>query len=170
MNNHADPLNLIICGTGGQGNVLISRLLGRALTDNGYKVTIGDTFGAAQRGGAVFSSMRISKKKYYGPLVQEGQADVLLSLEPLESLRILNTYGNPEIATVSNSQPIYPVDYPDVLTSQGGEVVLRYDSNAAAGIGFRGNYRVVTFGFPFETISTAQERQMVMEKVLQYLR
>ncbi len=109
MNNHADPLNLIICGTGGQGNVLISRLLGRALTDNGYKVTIGDTFGAAQRGGAVFSSLRISKKMYYGPLVQEGQADVLLSLEPLESLRILKTYGNPEIATVSNSQPIYPV-------------------------------------------------------------
>ena len=121
MNNHADPLNLIICGIGGQGNVLISRLLGRTLTDNGYKVTIGDTFGAAQRGGAVFSSMRISKKKFYGPLVQEGQADVLLSLEPLESLRLLNAFGNPEIATVSNSQPIYPVGvlserdtYPDM--------------------------------------------------------
>ena len=121
MNNHADPLNLIICGIGGQGNILISRLLGRTLTDNGYKVTIGETFGAAQRGGAVFSSLRISKKMYYGPLVQEGQADVLLSLEPLESLRILKTYGNPEIATVSNSQPIYPVGvlseretYPDL--------------------------------------------------------
>ncbi len=121
MNNHADPLNLIICGIGGQGNILISRLLGRTLTDKGYKVTIGETFGAAQRGGAVFSSLRISKKMYYGPLVQEGQADVLLSLEPLESLRILNTYGNPEIATVSNSQPIYPVGvlserdtYPDM--------------------------------------------------------
>ena len=57
MNNHADPLNLIICGIGGQGNILISRLLGRTLTDKGYLVTIGETFGAAQRGGAVFSSI-----------------------------------------------------------------------------------------------------------------
>lgn len=109
MNTQPDPLNLIICGIGGQGNILISRLIGRTLTDKGYLVTIGETFGAAQRGGAVFSSLRISKKKYYGPLVQQGQGDIVLSLEPLEALRILNTYGNPEMVTVTNSQPIFPV-------------------------------------------------------------
>jgi indolepyruvate ferredoxin oxidoreductase beta subunit len=121
MNIQQDPLNLIICGIGGQGNILISRLIGRTLTDKGYFVTIGETFGAAQRGGAVFSSLRISQKKYYGPLVQQGQADIVLSLEPLESLRILNNYGNPDVITVTNSLPIYPVGvlskrtvYPDL--------------------------------------------------------
>ena len=121
MNIQQDPLNLIICGIGGQGNILISRLIGRTLTDKGYFVTIGETFGAAQRGGAVFSSLRISQKKYYGPLVQQGQADIVLSLEPLESLRILNSYGNPDVITVTNSLPIYPVGvlskrtvYPDL--------------------------------------------------------
>ncbi|MBW1863377.1 MAG: indolepyruvate oxidoreductase subunit beta [Deltaproteobacteria bacterium] len=109
MSNQPDPFNLIICGIGGQGNILVSRLIGRTLTDKGYFITIGETFGAAQRGGAVFSSLRISQKKYYGPLVQQGQADIVMSLEPLESLRILNSYGNPDVVTVTNSQPIYPV-------------------------------------------------------------
>ncbi len=121
MSTQPDPFNLIICGIGGQGNILVSRLIGRTLTDKGYFVTIGETFGAAQRGGAVFSSLRISQKKYYGPLVQQGQADIVMSLEPLESLRILNSYGNPDVVTVTNSQPIYPVGvlskrtvYPDL--------------------------------------------------------
>jgi indolepyruvate ferredoxin oxidoreductase beta subunit len=109
MKSQHDPLNLIACGVGGQGNILISRMIGRVLTRNDYLVTIGETFGAAQRGGPVFSSLRISKKKYYGPLIPEGKAHVILGLEPLETPRILNTYGNPHVITVTNFHPIYPV-------------------------------------------------------------
>ncbi|MEE9611873.1 MAG: indolepyruvate oxidoreductase subunit beta [Desulfatiglandales bacterium] len=109
MKSQHDPLNLIVCGVGGQGNILISRMTGRILTRNGYLVTIGETFGAAQRGGPVFSSLRISKEKYYGPLIPEGKAHVVLSLEPMETLRILMTYGNPQVITLTNSRPIYPV-------------------------------------------------------------
>jgi len=61
MSSQPDPLNLIMCGVGGQGNILISRLTGRALSRKGYFVTVGETFGSAQRGGAVFSGLRISK-------------------------------------------------------------------------------------------------------------
>ena len=121
MKSQHDPLNLIVCGVGGQGNILISRMIGRILTRNGYKVTIGETFGAAQRGGPVFSSLRISKRKYYGPLIPEGKAHVILSLEPIETLRTLETYGNPQVATLTNFHPIYPVGvlskrlvYPDL--------------------------------------------------------
>lgn len=121
MKSQPDPKNLIICGVGGQGNILISRLIGRTLSKKGYFVTIGETFGAAQRGGAVFSSLRISNTKNYGPLVPGGQGHVILSLEPLETLRTLNIYGNPDITTVSNFHPIYPVGvlakrltYPDL--------------------------------------------------------
>jgi indolepyruvate ferredoxin oxidoreductase, beta subunit len=115
-----DPLNVVICGTGGQGNILISRLLGRALTKNGFFVTIGETFGAAQRGGAVNSGMRISRKKSYAPLIPKGKAHVILGLEPLEALRTLRAYGNENVITITNTQPVYPIgvlsgkySYPD---------------------------------------------------------
>jgi len=117
-----DPLNLIVCGVGGQGNILISRMIGRILSNKGYYITIGETFGAAQRGGAVHSSMRISKKRYYGPLIPKGKGHIILSLEPLETLRILAAYGNEKVLTISNTQPIYPVgvaagkiQYPDLV-------------------------------------------------------
>lgn len=104
-----DPQNLIVCGIGGQGNILLSRMIGRILTGKGYRVNIGETFGAAQRGGSVYSSMRVSREHDFGPLVPEGSAHLILSLEPLETLRMLQLYGNPDILTVTNVQPIYPV-------------------------------------------------------------
>ena len=104
-----DPLNLIICGVGGQGNILISQLIGRALMKKGFLVTRGETFGASQRGGAVMSNIRISAKETYGPLIPEGKAHVILSLEPLETVRILQKYGNPEVVCVTNTHPIVPI-------------------------------------------------------------
>ena len=64
-----DPFNLVVCGVGGQGNVLASRLVGGILVEQGYKVTIGETYGASQRGGSVMSHVRISKTQQYGPLM-----------------------------------------------------------------------------------------------------
>lgn len=55
-----DPYNLIITGVGGQGNVLASKLLAGILVNRGLQVTIGETFGASQRGGSVMSHLRIS--------------------------------------------------------------------------------------------------------------
>jgi indolepyruvate ferredoxin oxidoreductase beta subunit len=103
-----DPLNIIITGVGGQGNVLLSQLAGKALVRNGYHATIGETYGASQRGGAVMSHLRVSREKQYGPLIAQGQADVVLGLEPLETMRVLAQYGNPDVIVVSNSRPIFP--------------------------------------------------------------
>jgi len=104
-----DPLNVIVTGVGGQGNVLISQLMGRALVRAGYHVTIGETYGASQRGGAVMSHLRISRQAQYGPLIPHGQADVILGLEPVETLRVLGQYGNPGVTVVTNSRPVYPL-------------------------------------------------------------
>jgi len=109
MTWNRDPQNLIVCGIGGQGNILLSRMIGRILTGKGYRVNIGETFGAAQRGGSVYSSMRVSRNRDFGPLVPLGSGHLILSLEPLETLRMLQFYGNPDILTVTNIQPIYPV-------------------------------------------------------------
>ncbi len=104
-----DPLNLIICGVGGQGNILISGLIGNALMKKGYHVTIGETFGASQRGGAVFSTLRMSTKKSYGPLIPQGKAHLILGLEPLETLRMLQRYGNPGVVCVTNTHPVLTI-------------------------------------------------------------
>ena len=104
-----DPLNVIVTGVGGQGNVLISQLMGRALVRAGYHVTIGETYGASQRGGAVMSHLRVSRQAQYGPLIPQGQANVILGLEPVETLRVLGQYGNPGVTVITNSRPVYPL-------------------------------------------------------------
>jgi indolepyruvate ferredoxin oxidoreductase beta subunit len=115
-----DPYNLIVCGVGGQGNILIARLIGRVLARDGYGVNIGETFGAAQRGGGVFSSLRVSKKRSYSPLVPAGRGHGIVGLEPLETLRMIHRFGNPGVFVLSNDRMVYPVDvlggrdqYPD---------------------------------------------------------
>lgn len=105
-----DPLNLIIGGVGGQGNVLMALLVGRALVNQGLVAGVGDTYGVSQRGGAVASHVRMSKDRSYGPLIPAGHADVILTLEPAEALRLLSQLGNPNTVVITNSRPVYPPD------------------------------------------------------------
>lgn len=62
-----EPFNLIICGVGGQGNIMASGLVGLAATAAGFKVVVGETYGASQRGGSVMSHLRFSHARDYGP-------------------------------------------------------------------------------------------------------
>ena len=103
-----EPLNIIITGVGGQGNVLLSQLVGKVLVRGGFHTTIGETYGASQRGGAVMSHLRVSRRMQYGPLIGEGQADVIVGLEPIETLRVLAQYGNADVTVITNSRPVFP--------------------------------------------------------------
>jgi indolepyruvate ferredoxin oxidoreductase beta subunit len=105
-----DPLNLIITGVGGQGNVMISLIVGNAFVRDGFFVTVGETYGASQRGGPVMSHMRISKHTQYSPFIPDGHADIVLGMEPVETLRMLGKYGNPNVITIMNPRPIYSID------------------------------------------------------------
>ncbi|MEA1971248.1 MAG: indolepyruvate oxidoreductase subunit beta [Thermodesulfobacteriota bacterium] len=114
-----DPYNIVITGVGGQGNVMASRLLGNMLVGKGYYVTIGETFGASQRGGSVMSHMRISGKSIWSPQIPEYKADLIIAIEPVEGIRVLARYGNLAVKLLCNSHPVYPssvirgeVDYP----------------------------------------------------------
>jgi indolepyruvate ferredoxin oxidoreductase beta subunit len=104
-----DPYNLVITGVGGQGNVLGSRILSNMLVSRGYYVTIGETFGASQRGGSVMSHIRISGKCVWSPQIPRGKADLIIALEPVEALRVLMTYGNSDVKVLANTRPVYPV-------------------------------------------------------------
>jgi len=116
-----DPYNIIITGVGGQGNVMASKVLSNMLVHKGYHVTIGETFGASQRGGSVMSHVRVSAQSAWSPQIPKGRADIVVSLEPIEAIRILKTYGNPHVKVLMNTRPIYPVgvisgelDYPSL--------------------------------------------------------
>jgi indolepyruvate ferredoxin oxidoreductase beta subunit len=104
-----DPINVIITGVGGQGNVLASRVLAGMLVNAGFYVTIGETFGMSQRGGSVMSHLRISKKSILSPQIPLGKADIIIALEPVEALRVLTRYGNPDVTVLVNSRVVYPI-------------------------------------------------------------
>ena len=116
-----DPYNVIITGVGGQGNVMASRVVGNMLSEKGFKVTIGETFGASQRGGSVMSHLRISADATWSPQIPRGCAHMVVALEPIEALRVLMVYGNPETKVLCNTRAIQPVtvicgdsDYPSL--------------------------------------------------------
>jgi indolepyruvate ferredoxin oxidoreductase beta subunit len=79
------------------------------LVARGYQVTIGETFGASQRGGSVMSHLRVSRNGAWSPQIPQGKADLVVSLEPSETIRVLAGYGSPTTQSVCNDRPIYPV-------------------------------------------------------------
>lgn len=103
-----DPYNIIITGVGGQGNVTASKVLGNMLVRTFY-ITVGETFGASQRGGAVASHIRVSRKSVWSPQIPRERADLIAALEPAEALRVFGEYGNKDSWLIINTRPVYPV-------------------------------------------------------------
>ncbi len=150
MARKAETYNVIITGVGGQGNVLSSQLIGQALVGKGYFVTIGETYGASQRGGSVMSHIRISSRKQLSPLIPQGKADIVVGLEPVETLRVLTMYGNPRTVVLCNTRPIYPVDvtsgnekYPEA-----GEIRSALESLSSKVYSLRATERAMEMGSP----------------------
>ena len=104
-----DPLNIVVCGIGGQGNVLAAEILGSAMCDRGCRVAVGETYGASQRGGSVMSHVRVSNQWDPSVLISAGEAHIIIGFEPLETLRIARKYAGPETVTVYDPRPVYPL-------------------------------------------------------------
>ena len=105
-----DPLNIIISGVGGQGNILASDLLSRTFCEAGYFVSVGETYGATQRGGSVVSHVRLSRRHAYGPLIPLNEAHLIVGFEPLEVYRILRGHGHSDARVVMNTRPFFPLE------------------------------------------------------------
>lgn len=104
-----DPYNVIITGVGGQGNVMASRVVGNMLSRKNLNITIGETFGASQRGGSVMSHLRISEASYWSPQIPKGKCHLVISLEPTEAIRVLMNYGNPNVKVLCNTRPVHAI-------------------------------------------------------------
>ena len=117
--------NIMIVGVGGQGTLLTSRILGGIIQAAGYDVKLSEVHGMAQRGGSVVTFVRYGDK-VYEPIVEEGQADVLIAFERLEAMRYAHFLKKDGVLIV-NDQRMDPMtvvtgaaEYPeDILETLG---------------------------------------------------
>ena len=99
--------SLLLVGVGGQGTILVSKILSEALISEGYDVKMSEIHGMAQRGGSVTTQIRFGKK-VYSPTINTGEADVLVSFEKLEAARyvpLLKKGGT----LIVNEEEIWPL-------------------------------------------------------------
>jgi len=139
--------NIMIVGVGGQGTLLTSRILGGLMADAGYDVKISEVHGMAQRGGSVVTFVRYGDK-VAEPIVEEGQADVLIAFERLEALRYAHFLKKDGVLIV-NDERIDPMPvvtgaarYPEQILEDLGREYTVYSIDAMAEAKKLGNQRV----------------------------
>ena len=116
--------NIVLCGVGGQGTVLASRLISAAAMAKGVPVMSAETIGMAQRGGSVFSHLRLGEG-VYSPMIARGEADLILAFEPGEAVRML-PYLKAGGQVVVSSRPVMPVTATLSGASYSAEEMIRF--------------------------------------------
>jgi indolepyruvate ferredoxin oxidoreductase, beta subunit len=149
-----DVKNILLVGVGGQGTILVSKILSTGLLDAGYDVKMSEVHGMAQRGGSVSSQVRFGPK-VYSPIIGKGQADILVSFETMEALRWLE-YLNPAGKAIVNdhqipSAPIlmgkaeYPEGVLEIIQAKVNTKVVKA-GDIAAELGNTRTMNIVLFG------------------------
>ena len=106
--------DIILAGVGGQGILSIAYVIDNAALADGLQFKQAEVHGMAQRGGAVQSHLRLSSGPVWSDLIPKGEADMILSVEPLEALRYFD-YLRPDGIVVTSSAPFKNIsDYPDL--------------------------------------------------------
>ncbi len=123
-----DKLNIMIVGVGGQGTLLASRILGNVAMKMNFDVKVSEVHGMAQRGGSVVTYVKLAKK-VYSPIIEKGEADIILAFEQLEALRWMEYLKNGG-SYIINEQRIDPIPvilgkekYPEGIIGKINEVV-----------------------------------------------
>ena len=112
--------NIMIVGVGGQGTLLASKMLGRVLLDQGFDVKVSEVHGMSQRGGSVVTYVRFGDR-VCSPVIDRGEADVILSFEQLEAARWLE-YLKPGDCLVLNNSKVLPARLFGVKEGTGAKV------------------------------------------------
>lgn len=106
--------DIILAGVGGQGILSIAAVIGMAALDLGLQLKQAEVHGMSQRGGDVHSNLRISDKEIYSDLIPYGQADLIISVEPMESLRYLPWLAKDGWLITNDVPHVNIPDYPDM--------------------------------------------------------
>ena len=124
--------SIMIVGVGGQGTLLASRILGSVLGTAGYEVKVSEVHGMSQRGGSVVAYIRYGEK-VYSPVIEKGQADMIVSFEQLEAARYVSYLkkGGHIITSTQQIDPmpvitgaaVYPEDIIGKLKAEGVDVI-----------------------------------------------
>ncbi|MCR5737535.1 MAG: indolepyruvate oxidoreductase subunit beta [Eubacterium sp.] len=116
--------DILVCGVGGQGTVLASKLIASAFMSEGETVHSAETIGMAQRGGSVTSHIRVGDAAY-SPLIPRGKADMILAFEPAEAVRNLS-YLKKDGIVIVNSEPVKPITESLQDTGYDGTDMIAY--------------------------------------------
>ena len=116
--------NIVLCGVGGQGTVLASKLIASAAMEKGLPVMSAETIGMAQRGGSVFSHLRIGGTSR-SPMIERGTADLILGFEPGEAVRML-PYLKPDGQMIVSKKAVMPVTATLSESGYSGEQMIAY--------------------------------------------
>ena len=107
--------DIILCGVGGQGILYIATIIGEAAINEGLYIKQAEVHGMSQRGGDVQSNLRISSNPINSDLIALGQADVIISMEPMEALRYLPYLNKKTGWIITSSVPFVNIpNYPDM--------------------------------------------------------
>lgn len=160
-----DTKNIMIVGVGGQGTLLTSRILGNLAIQAGYDVKLSEVHGMAQRGGSVVTYVRYGDK-VNEPIVEEGQADVLIAFERLEALRYAH-FLKKEGVIIINDQRIDPMpvvigtaEYPEHILEDLEKRYCIYTVNAmeeAIKIGNSKVFNVIVLGVAAQHMDFTKE-------------
>ena len=116
--------NILLCGIGGQGTILASKLIATAAMKRGIEVKTAETIGMAQRGGSVFSHIRLGED-LQSPLIAPGKVDLILAFEPAEAVRHLPSLKKGGSVVVS-AKPVFPTSTMIGLSKYPVEEILQY--------------------------------------------
>ena len=116
--------NIVLCGVGGQGTVLASKLIAAAAMKKGISVMSAETIGMAQRGGSVFSHIRLGEH-LHSPMIAKGTADIIIGFEPAEAVRML-PYLKDNGQVIVSSHAIMPVTSPLSGADYDGKEIILY--------------------------------------------
>jgi indolepyruvate ferredoxin oxidoreductase beta subunit len=164
--------DIVFAGVGGQGMLSAAAAIALSAMNAGLNVRQSEVHGMAQRGGAVQANLRISDGEIPGDLIGHGRADMILSMEPLETLRYIS-FLKPDGIIVASTDPFKNIpDYPDVNTTleqikssigSGGRVILVPTSDVAkeAGSAKSGNMVLVGAASSFLPVDYAIIKEAV---------
>ena len=106
--------DIVLCGVGGDGIVSVAKIISDAALNMGLNLKQSEIHGMSQRGGSVFSHLRLSSDEIFADVIPEGQADIILSSEPMEALRYLPWLAK-DGWIITNSDPFVNINnYPDM--------------------------------------------------------